>query len=655
MSQISPRDSIKAVWRRWADVVKANRGLDEVWGDAFQQRNSLTDAQLLLTLLVPESDLPEFSLSGPLSEIAAESLKDLNAKARQSIDKGLRETLEDLLVDFFEMYQPKSVSKSARSKKSDNGAGVSRARRYDFTAPSKIDLERDDPASKKLGTGRTDITSSLEVVDSYSASLVLCLNVLLLNKRRATDINPGKEQDRWNSIAHFASERLTEAMKGLLASFAIYDLDTGEWEDTVRRDWPESEALGSSYFIRASEELSRIRSELRGLGDASLKPGKFFEFGWSWGPLSPEDVLVPDETSELDLVVREFSAGLPVHAFKAPYFYFTASALDAIDVLSSQKVSAAEILNDDQLVFASRLRNLASLTKRYWATVALARDGTGLWAVQQIPWIPADGEEFASEYWNLYILRLIFDRLPPGADATGRAIKIAEDLAARARITQAPSPRLSDAQVVLIHQRGQQLGLEASAASKDAKEVYGYWRVNDFGPQLLRVTASLLSLTTDPQLRQRVTTLLNDTWQHLESRREEDSTKYAWDSLRNSFVDRGDRFQFWEDQKGLQPSDAKNRVENWYLTFRIIEALVASSKALEVRPDAARQVQQLSIQLLSELEWLIESDDASIAINREQFARDISTARAAIEDRPAIAVGIALKLAMNLAEISNNR
>ena len=195
------------------------------------------------------------------------------------------------------------------------------------------------------------------------------------------------------------------------------------------------------------------------------------------------------------------------------------------------------------------------------------------------------------------------------------------------------------------------MGLETSEG--DDQKVIGYWRVNDYSPQLLKACANLLSQVTDTQSRQRLTNIINAIWEHLEERQDGNASKYAWDNLEAAFEDTNvsppQKFEFWPPQKGIKPTGAKRAVGNWYYTFRVVEGLVATAKANALRPETAKQVQQLALQLIAELEWELLKTDIQQSTDADRYAERIAQARALIEDRPAIAFGIASDLATRLA------
>ena len=60
-------------------------------------------------------------------------------------------------------------------------------------------------------------------------------------------------------------------------------------------------------------------------------------------------------------------------------------------------------------------------------------------------------------------------------------------------------------------------------------------------------------------------------------------------------------------------------------------------------------MQQLALQLIAELEWELLKTDIQQSTDADRYAERIAQARALIEDRPAIAFGIASDLATRLA------
>lgn len=661
-SQFEPRATLKGILKAW--LSSGDSG-----GDLRNEPNSIVDAERLLTLLLPPSEIGgEFSLESlPKREISLE-LKlvltdglrgrlERNDTDRKIRDVFLNEIFTPAVTDFFDNYTD------------DAGEPT-------FSAGGYLDLNN-QPVRDERG--------AVEVVDSYTLSVSLCVRLLRLLGRwiDQEDQSDSLEAEQWRTLRDQASKRLTAALEGLVISFTASEIPG--WGERTKLEWNHIE-------WKDDREIARIRRRLRALGANGLRDKEPFECGWSWGPLHPKRVLHPDsqkalaqpiELSEGSQRLRNAQEG--VYAEAAPYFYFTVTAIDGISDLDERDEGLGDLLTSHQLSLVSRLRSFASLTTRYWATLAFSpiarhreelrgsRRSMGLaegWLLQDVPWIPSDGEDFASEYWTLYLLRIVLPFVK-GRQDVDRGTYLLEELAQRGRVTrrpfvpkgvtapQAPHDREGhgdlhpDPWVRALHVPGYQLplGLDKQSAATDGQ--LG-WRIYDYAPQLLKLIAQLTAQSQTPEQRQRLNQLMASVWQHVSAR--------AYGSSRDE-APRWDDPARWDDPDrvfGRQSSleeRAGNKVASWYITERVTEALVAAASAELERPMASPELRTLGLALISELEHLHGSSPDIQRRIREALGQvqdasitNVSSLRQRLEDQPAEVLATAVHLAEKVAE-----
>lgn len=570
MENLNPQAEIFGVWRRWSAATRQSTG-ELRWRDAANSSNSILDAELLTCLLLPATQLTRFDLS-QFNTATPDAVRSLHAP--QQKPSGPQNELDDrdmahvmsMIEEFFEK----------------NTVGD----RPSFSVGSYSTLPGD------VNEQRKKLAPTLEVSDSYALSISVCIySLLLVTAWQSTGSDTvEKTQATWENIRQRAGRRLDYALAGLLSSFCVNSMPSGEYQRNTGHAWPGRDP-----------DMQRLRDNLNAMG-AKIGSANAFNLGWSWGRIHPDKRF----TTDLDLP-NDLDDAQEVAALPAPYFYFTVSALDSISGLNDRRVQAANFLTPQQLTLTSRLLQFWHMTIDYWTRLAFAVDSdTGRWAIEDVPWTAADGE--ATDYWSLYLMNIVTrgdaqegHRLTAGD--LGRMIPLAEDLANRARITRRPVPSDSDPALAL-HSPGHSVTMLDSEGQPVLLR-----RVYDFAPRLLKLCGRLLSLTSDEDARERTLALTNQIWRHVGARRLDPVTdtrgdaSSSWDTLKDVYPD----FEDTREMTASPVASLEDRVASWYMSERTVEALVAITEAsLRSKPETM-SVNQIVQELGSDLRYLTSS------------------------------------------------
>lgn len=567
-------DEILAVWNTFAEAVAA----DKLWGDQGNDRNVIVDAEAILTFLLPEMAVNRLSFHSDdglivvASDMAAgvSLAKISDDKYTTDLPGESRRALLDQLLDFF-----------------DTNGGNEPV----FAAGTYLDVVDGDIASVEAeaeaseaarsdGDGRKELRRDVEVVDAYTYSVTVSLSTLQLIERWFPKTQESETSyEEIDRLREMASARLTDAMEGLIDSFSVAaGQSESSWESKTKRIWPKSNA-----------DLAEVRRRLKKLKRDMPRSGAF-EIGWSWGPVAKKDRIMRSD--------REY----PYVAINAPYLYFTVGALDGIKDVFSDEVQTATILDQKQQSLAQQLRVLYDLTTTYWAALALDESG-GRWAIEDVPWTTADGN--ASEYWTLYLLRVALSRLSGTEHDSSRLVDLAQELAQRGRITRKPVPPKSDP-ALKLHWPGETLVLDSATPLPDGQELR--WVVYDYSPQLLKLTGQLLERISSARDRAELADLVGQIWAHLRDRRETRGLGTdAWDTFESVYTD-------WYDENIKESHDSRSRPESaissWYVTERVVEALVAVASGDLARPLVPAAMREFLFELVSELDYRMAQSDS---------------------------------------------
>ena len=607
---LDPEEELRSIWLQWLkdansiNTSEDSQRYDQFYVDERNQpdvsgkggRNSVMDAEALLCFLQPQGSVDPFNIRSGFG-VTGIGVDDINQVFRPSADPG-----SSLDEDAIEIVIALSTDYLERNR--HNGISVFEAGTY---------LEPTTACSAELRA------RSLDIVDSYTLSVSVCLHLLYLlgpsgwgNESHTNK----KVSERCLKACDLANERLTSALQGLCQSFAYSEMTEGKWEQATMITWPKND-----------QAIMQIRQRLRRL-EIETNENQAFECGWSWG-------LHPDAREVLGKAPPRPDDAL---ASPNPYLYFTLNAIDGVADLFEEWVQTEELLSADQLALAARLRNLSDLTSQYWAAIAFSESKAqkGKWALEAIPWRTADGS--ASIQWSLYVYGLALrDHLARRRANTPseltRLISLLEELAERGRLTRIPvdnsvpkavSEQLQTAEgtaenLLVQAQRDPALtlhwpGLELTLGDIQDRPIY-VMPIYDFAPQLLKRAAILLGNTSELDLRDRLRTLIDAVWdEHLKHRSNTDNraTEKYWDFPDNAYsafeTYGGAAILIGDKIEGTRKTT--KRVASWYVTQRVTEAMVALSHATGKRQRGRLTtfesfLKELSDHLINDIDILI--------------------------------------------------
>lgn len=605
--RVQPRQQLLDIWgatvrRSWQDGVWQ-------WGGRHGS-NSISDAEQLLCLLAPATQLSSFKVDRP-DETAEEILKVLRPLGTAT---QIPRVLSQVLMDYFTRYSDAT------------GAPVFSGGTY-FTA--------DDSA-----TGPTEEQSQLDIVDSYAMSVTLALATIGFVKVFRGAVRRDEILQEIAALEAMASKRLSAAMVGLLRSFSVYvfDVDSSEGQVLTRTlnqgGLPQRQVV--AQFRRQLEEtMASFREVLIGSGQVSDLEGvnRLFECGWSWGVVRDAPVI---ETTE---DVGDQPKGV---AEEKPYLYFTVIALDAIEDLFSERTRILGLLNDEQQRLARALQLRFDLTRSYWATVATFGNGHR-WPLEDIPWQATDAD--VTDYYTLLVTSLAVKGLVNlrGTDAElVRVGRVLGELANRARITRRPTvadPALS------LHEPGVRLSLIGSEELGGSRLS---WVVTEFSALLMQRTSYIAALVSDTEQRAALLELADLAWDHLAARQ----------------LDSGSAVSLW-DQPGkvFRQLDASYAEPSWYYTERVVQGLITTATMLRRAPLHSDRLADLARDLLSEAEHLYDQELLSGAAEAGPKMRqtlqvvrvNLRRAREILQDRPGTAVALSTEVLRTLDEFAAAR
>jgi hypothetical protein len=566
--KLQPRQQLLEIWEAAAKV--ALDGQRWQWGGR-RGRNSIADAEQLLCFMYPASELPEFKLDTP------------DATADDALDAldGIGDSVEipKRLLDRIEEYLDEYTDQDGRPTFSGGT----------YFRPG---LDGEDLTAEQL---------ALDVVDSYSMSITLMLGTLGFIRVFRASVSRETLRRKIRNLEERASRRLSAAMVGMLRSFTVNTFEPGSTSGkNLLRTVNQVGAPDKRILDSLQEALRESRAGLRDLtiGSGSTvdldNPNLLFECGWSWGIVKD----APEIVTDLEI------GGQPKGwAVNSPVLYFTVNALVGVVDLWSERTRVLALLNDEQQRLATALQLRWDITQNYWRTIATF--GSGRWPLEDIPWRTTDGKE--SDYYSLGVTAMVVQymvKARAGDVDLARVAIVLEELARSARITRRQVD--TDTSAVALHHPGvrmtlmgtEELGAKADSADPGAPMT---WPVSDFAITLLKRTIWVASITQSTRTRERLHTLADQIWEHIEERRfSEGPLKGLWDNPAGTF------------DNIVDPPDEVS----WYFTERVIEFLVSVAMASREPPLRSQQLVDFTAELLAEAEHLL---------NHEQFIRPVQS------------------------------
>ena len=567
--RIQPRKQILDIW---VALLKDcyNEG-KWAWGGRAES-NPISDAEQLLCLFYPITQIDTFGIYDPDS-VAADVLSALRPLGESS---RVPRALVDVALEYFENH-------TAENGEPRFGAG-SYLRTVDPDAPPP----QDQPAQE------------LEVVDSYSMSITLCLSLLVFVNRRVELEVQAKQREKLVELRKRASRRLTAAMIGMLRSFVVNAVSVdSEPGQAILNMLRQGDTTDAELQQGLNDRFGRLRSQLIAdvrLGvpeDTKPDPDQLFECGWTWGIAAAAAPI--EDFGDFEVATK------PGYAMARPWLYFTVSALDGIVDFTSRRIIAMNILDEEQRRLADALALRWDLTQRYWS--AVARFDPEQWPLQDIPWRTSDGEE--SDYYSLLVMSVLIQDLINRAATDADLIKsvgILQELAVRGRITRRMTEH--DPQVSL-HYPGVSQGL---VGSEDAVGQRLALYTADYAPLIIKRALQAAQLTDNVEAREALMDIAESAMDHLAERRlsRDGYAVELWDDVSH--------FPGLEELSFDKPS--------WYLTERVVEALVATASAYEQEPPRSSRMYDHLLRLLNEADHVYNQELMRVNINDRGQLRD---------------------------------
>ncbi|ADD40872.1 SCO2524 family protein [Stackebrandtia nassauensis] len=601
--KIQPRQQLLDVWR--ALVNNSFRDGEWHWAGG-KEPDSVINAQQMLCLMSPVMEINTLRFSRPNEtyDDVAQSLRGLGDAVEAP------RTLIQILTEYYEMHQVDGIPLF-------NGAN--HFTRYEGDKPPE-DARR------------------LDIVEGFALSVTLSLSVIDFARSFRVMLTRESLIDDATNLERLASQRLTAAMTGLLRSFTVntFDYDSLPGEIMLATANQTSESPGKA-LDRLRADLQDVTAGLRDLRLGSGDPGelsastRLYEVGWSWGVIkgAPKIEFLPNPETQRDGV-----------ALDAPYLYFTVVALDAVSDLFSERTRLLALLDEEQQRLAQAIQLRYDLTQRYWSI--LATFSQGRWPLEDLPWRTTDGE--AEDYFSLLITSISireFDaRNVPDRDVW-RLGEVLRELSNRGRITRRP---LREDPAIPMHAVG--MDTELSGIESTGSDLLG-WKMLDYAALVFKRIVGLTRLLEDNQLRARMSSLIDDVWEHIRGRQsEEPAARGLWDAPSNVF------------------DGVKDRPDpTWQITLRVVEGLVYASDLASAEPLRSERLISFADELLSEAKQLYDKELQRGGVRmakpiqealREADARLVRAQRI-IESRPGSSVAILLETLRDLDKLDAAR
>ncbi|MEV6010449.1 SCO2524 family protein [Streptomyces sp. NPDC051976] len=595
--QIKPRQHLLDVWQ--AIARHSFEDGEWQWGE-WGGRSSVADAERLLCIMYPATEIPAFRLDDPdtTERDVHTALKEVGGRPE------IPGKLVNALVEFMRNH-------TTDDKRPSFAGG------YYFSAR--------DPELEP-----TQAQRDLGVVDSFSMSITLSLATLGFLKIYEGKTRRGEVRALIDELRTATESRLTAAMVSLLRSFTVnvFDADEAQGRTLCKLlgQGQVSDRIVLQQFQRRFKALRATISESFTLGvdiaDRLKDDNQLFECGWAWSLVKDAP---PVETSE---PIGPQPDGF---AKAIPYLYFTVVALDGIQDLFSDRTLTLGLLNAEQQRLAEALRLRWEITQQYWS--GIARFGDGSWPLEDIPW-RTTGQRLESEYFSLSVASiLVHDLVRRRAtdDDLTRTVSIMERLAERGRITSRMT--LTDTAVEL-HSPGVRMPLQGS----DTLGPQLVWTMNDFSAQLLKRSIQLCTLSRNISSHDRLLRLAEQIFDHVWKRRNRG----------------GEGVGLWDNVEAVYPETKLGPPGplSWSITERVTECMVAARQLYTQSPIRSTELAILASALLSEATHLLGNEqleptshtEGSRGIALKGVEIKLRRARLILDNQPGTAVALTMEV-----------
>ncbi|MBR7829527.1 hypothetical protein KDK95_24695 [Actinospica sp. MGRD01-02] len=597
------------MWRSFAHTVRPDGAW--VWGGR-EDSNSISDAEQLLVLLYPATELEGFSIDRP------DSTEDDVLSALAGL--GDRIQLPRMVIDILWDYLSRHTDK--------NGEPVFNGGDY----VSSLD-PNEAPSEEQR---------RLDLVESYSMSVTLCLAAAGFSKSFSASVTRPALRARLAEVDEAINRRLTAAMVGLLRSFTLNVLDAGsQAESNLLTMLGQGRSVGRDSLSMLHRDLEPVRSLLPDLSigvaqEADLfdNPDRLFECGWTWG--------VAADAPPVELSAEHAFIQPPGYAASRPSLYFTVSALDGLGDLFSPRTRRLSLLSGDQQRLASALQLRWDLAQQYWSTIA--RFGGDRWPLEDVPWLTTFEDE--SEYYTLLVFSILLqDRVSRRItdDDLTRAVAVLEELAMRGRITR----RITRGDSAIgLHTPGVPIELAGSEAIGPP----AVWYAADFAVMLAKRAVQAAGLSGQPEARNRLLTIAERSMDHLARRR----------------LKTGPSEGLWDDAAAILPDGTGgggDRLPSWHMNERMMEFMVASANMYTRVPLRTNRISDTARSLLIEVDHVLGREllmasgegDSQLMIMLRQMQGRLASAQQVFPELPGTALALAAEMLRELAELSSAR
>ncbi|MBW6438008.1 hypothetical protein KZ829_30180 [Actinoplanes hulinensis] len=618
--RIEPRQHLLETWK--ATIQSSWRDGAWRWGGR-DGSNSISDAEQLLCILLPATQVGPFGLDRPnaTADAMLEALRPLGD------EKTIPLNLVRIATEYFTRYvdNDRPIFSGGSYYKPDDGAKL------------------------------TEVQQARDIVDSFAISVTLSLATIGFVRIFRQSVTRMGLRRELRQLERLASTRLTAAMVGLLRSFSTHvfeaDDDPGQiLLQTVNKAGLPSKTVVNQFRSVLQETIASFNEVLIGSGQTEdlESANALFECGWSWG-IVKDAPAVPLEYKSSGREKESTAAGAPDEpaeeigpqpdgvAENKPYLYFTVVAVDAIEDLFSERTRVLGLLNEEQQRLSRALQLRWDLTLTYWATVATFGGGP-VWPLEDPPWQTTDG--LRSEYYTLLVTSIVVKDLvrKRGSDARlARIGSVLSDLANEARVTRKHRPGDSG---VKLHSPGLRVSLEGSLEDSPDEKANAVWFVGEFASLLLQRCIAIAGLLSDVEERAVLLRLADRVWDHLARRR---------------LTETGHR-KLW-DQPALVFDDLPEyESPSWYYTERVVAGLVSAANLLSEEPLVNDRLVVRAFDLLYEAEHLYDmelmrgSADASLEVMDvlTEIRAKLERARAIARTRPGAASALVNWVLMEL-------
>ncbi|MGI5375274.1 SCO2524 family protein [Streptomyces sp. CA-251387] len=608
--QIKPRQHLLDIWQ--AIARHSFDGGEWAWGD-WGKESSVADAERLLCLLYPATEIPAFRLDDP--DTTQDDVQQVLRKAGGRLD--IPANLVMAADDFMRTH-------TGEDKRPTFAGG------YYFGSADK---------TKDI----TEEQRQLGVTDSFSMSITLCLAILGFLKVYETRTRRSDIKETIAELRSATSSRLTAAMVSLLRSFTVNVFDT---DSSQGRTLVELLAQGRQS---QRQVLNKFQSRFRPVRAALVESvflgidvqeglkdeNQLFECGWAWS-------LVKDAPAvETDEPIGPQPEGI---ANPVPYLYFTVVALDGIQDLFSDRTLTLGLLNTEQQKLAEALRLRWELTQQYWSRIA--RFDADRWPLEDLPW-RTTGQKLESAYFSLSVAAiLVHDLMRRRAtdDDLTRTVGVMERLAERGRITSRMTR--DDPMVHELHNVGVTLPLQGSERIGPPMT----WSITDFSAQLLKRTVQLCTLSRNLASHDRLLRLAEGIFDHMWRRRIRDGEGVGlWDSVHHAYP---------------EAEIHKRRVPvSWSITERVTEVMVQAHEMYRQPPIRSLELTELARALLSESAHLLGNeqmepapkDDGRHGMQLRNIEVKLRRARSLVDEQPGTAYALTLDVLGQLDALARAR